>query len=60
MVGITKKAHILSILKYTFSNSKLTEVIHPSLVSTNRTHLSIYSCTLDDAIECVTNNQTNT
>ena len=54
MVGITKE-HIFRAFKDTLSpHSNLAEVIHSSWVSTKRTHLSIYECTLDDVAEFVT------
>ena len=49
------KEHIFRAFKDTLSpHSNLVEVIHSSWVSTKRTHLSIYECTLDDVAEFVT------
>ena len=48
------KEHIFRAFKDTLSpHSNLVEVIHSSWVSTKRTHLSIYECTLDDVAEFV-------
>ena len=50
--SVLRKEHIFQALKGILSlHYKLAEVIHSSLVSTKRTHLSIYECTLDDVLE---------
>ena len=52
---VLRKEHIFRAFKDTLSpHSNLAEVIHSSWVSTKRTHLSIYECTLDDVAEFVT------
>ena len=55
MVPNRAKHHIFQSFKDKLSaHSNLAEVIHFSWVSTKRTHLSIYECTLDDVSEFVT------
>ena len=52
---VLRKEHIFRAFKDILCpHSNLAEVIHSSWVSTKRTHLSIYECTLDDVAEFVT------
>ena len=53
-MGITQRAYISSIQRYTSPHSNLAEVIYSSWVSTKRTHISIYEYTVDDVAGFVT------